>query len=195
MSIFRDNPVSWTLDIPLYQQLYTHLRAAILSGELKHGLKLPATRALADELNLSRNTVLNAYRQLIAEGYLVSSVGNGTFVAQVLPDHLLTPSEQRDTADVKPIGAQPPRYSDHARLQLATPKMSDMTPSPAGVSPRPFRFGIPDLQAFPYKLWSRLTVRRARNMPADAFTYQDLAGSLPLREAIAAHVAISRRVH
>jgi GntR family transcriptional regulator/MocR family aminotransferase len=72
--------------------------------------------------------------------------------------------------------------------------MSDVVPSPAGVSPRPFRFGVPALQAFPYKLWSRLVIRRARNMPADAFTYQNLRGYRPLREAIAAHITVSRRV-
>ena len=59
-----------TSDVPLYQQLYMHLRRAILSGELKGGIKLPSTRALAEDFKLSRNTALNAYRQLTAEGYL-----------------------------------------------------------------------------------------------------------------------------
>src|SRR5512145_3359870 len=74
---------------PLYQALYTHIRAAILSGELTRGTKLPSTRALAEELNISRNTVLNAYRQLLAEGYLEGKEGSGTFVAHVLPEFLL----------------------------------------------------------------------------------------------------------
>src|ERR671931_1862186 len=90
MTIFKDNSFQPDSKIPLYQALYTHLRAAILSGELKSGMKLPSTRALADELNISRNTVLTAYRQLLAEGYLDSSKGSGTFVAHVLPDLLLT---------------------------------------------------------------------------------------------------------
>ncbi len=47
-------------DTPLYQQLYAHLQAAILRGELKAGTKLPSTRALAAELRVSRNAVLNA---------------------------------------------------------------------------------------------------------------------------------------
>ena len=63
--IFKDNPISSALDIPLYQQLYTHLRTAILSGDLQPGMRLPSTRALADELSISRNTVLNAYQQLL----------------------------------------------------------------------------------------------------------------------------------
>ena len=76
-------------DVPLYQALYTHFRAAILSGELAGGMKLPSTRALAEELNISRNTVLNAYRQLLAEGYLDGKEGSGTFVARILPEQLL----------------------------------------------------------------------------------------------------------
>src|SRR5690349_25092280 len=90
MTIFKQNPFHPDPNAPLYQALYAHLRAASLSGELESGMKLPSTRALADELNISRNTVLAAYRQLFAEGYLNSSEGSGTFVAHVLPDWLLT---------------------------------------------------------------------------------------------------------
>ena len=67
---FRANPFDSELDIPLYQQLYTHLQSAVLTGDLKPGMRLPSTRALAILLNVSRHTVLNTYRQLIAEGYL-----------------------------------------------------------------------------------------------------------------------------
>ncbi len=61
--------------------------------------------------------------------------------------------------------------------------------------PRPFNPDAPALDAFPYELWARLVVRRARRMPHSAFRYQDSAGYPPLREAIAAHVTVSRRVH
>lgn len=193
MTIFRDNPVSSVTDIPLYQQLYTHLRAAILTEKLKGGMKLPSTSALADELGVSRNTTLSAYQQLMTEGYLDGVVGSGTFVARVLPDHLLTPPGRKHLTDTQATEARHPLFSDHAKLQLATPRMSAATPSPDGAPPRPFRFGVPDLQAFPYKLWSRLAVRRARNI--SALPYQDYAGYLPLRESIAAHVTVSRRVH
>ena len=78
MTIFKSNPFQPTQDVTLYQALYAHMRTAILSGELKAGMKLPSTRALAEELNISRNTVLNAYRQLLAEGYLEGREGSGT---------------------------------------------------------------------------------------------------------------------
>jgi GntR family transcriptional regulator/MocR family aminotransferase len=195
--IFRDNPFRPATDAPLYQQLYTHMQAAILSGELKGGTKLPSTRALADELSISRNTVLNAYGQLMAEGYLESVEGSGTFVAQVLPDLLLTtPGRRRaPTAGRRGAESRPPRLSERARLQLAAPQIAAASPPSGDGRARPFRFGMPALDAFPYELWSRLVVRGARRMPGGAFSYQGAAGYPPLREAIAAHVTVSRRVH
>src|SRR5512143_1721103 len=106
MTIFRGDPFNPAPNVSLYQALYTHLRSAILSGELNGRMKLPSTRALADELSVSRNTVLNTYRQLLAEGYLESREGSGTFVAHVLPDLLLTaPHPDWRT----PKAVQPPR--------------------------------------------------------------------------------------
>ena len=195
MISFKENSISPELAIPLYQQLYTHLQTAILTGDLKPGTRLPSTRALAIQLNISRNTVLNAYQQLIAEGYLNGMVGNGTFVAQILPDHLLTSLQRKELAEASLAEPDKPRFSEQAVEQLAAPRMPMATPDPSGVLPRPFRFGIPALQDFPYKLWSRLLIRQARRLPASAFTYQHAAGYLPLREAIAAHAMVSRGVH
>jgi GntR family transcriptional regulator/MocR family aminotransferase len=78
-----------TSALPLYRQLYNTLREAILAGQLKAGARLPATRALANALTISRNTVMNAYAQLLAEGYVEGEVGSGTYVARTLPDELL----------------------------------------------------------------------------------------------------------
>ncbi|MFZ0546629.1 MAG: PLP-dependent aminotransferase family protein [Candidatus Promineifilaceae bacterium] len=195
MAIFANGRFSSSSDTPLYQRVYTHLRISILSGELKGGAKLPSTRTLAEELGVSRNTILNAYRQLAAEGYIESVQGSGTYVAQISPEHLLTSVVKEASADAEAPEQLKPRFSDHTRLQLAAPRMSRLAPLPNEVSPRPFRFGIPALKTFPYKLWTRLVVRQARSLPLSAFTYQDPAGYLPLREAIAAHVTVSRGVH
>ncbi len=191
MTIFKDNPFRPIPSAPLYQALYAHLRAAILSGELKGGMKLPSTRALADELNISRNTVLNAYRQLLAEGYLDSSEGSGTFVTHVLPELLLT-APQIDSPQINKLSrakSPQPLFSERARAQIAI-----FQPPTIG-KPRPFLAEAPALDVFPYQLWSRLVVRQARRMPVNNFMYQDSAGFRPLREAIAAHVAVSRQVH
>jgi GntR family transcriptional regulator / MocR family aminotransferase len=75
--------------IPLYRQLYNALRASVLAGRLKAGARLPATRALAAQFGISRNTVMTAYAQLLAEGYVEDEVGSGTYVARTLPDDLL----------------------------------------------------------------------------------------------------------
>jgi GntR family transcriptional regulator/MocR family aminotransferase len=195
MIVFPKNPISTELDTPLHQQLYTHLQRAILSGDLKPGTRLPSTRALSIQLNISRNTVLNAYQQLIAEGYLDGRVGHGTFVAQIVPDHLLTAPQPRDLVETFSAEPDKPQFSEQARRQLSVPRMPMPTPDEPVVSARPFRFGVPALQDFPYKLWSRLLIRQARNLPASAFPYQPAAGYLPLREAIAAHAMVSRGVH
>ena len=192
MTVFKDNPFHPAPDAPLYQALYAHMRAAILSGELKDGMKLPSTRALADELNISRNTVLNAYRQLLAEGYLESREGSGTFVAHVLPELLLTAPRPPTPEPARPPRAESPRpfFSEHARAQIAVSQ-----PPSDSKSARPFMPEAPALDVFPYQLWSRLVVRQARQLPVSSFMYQSSAGYQPLRGAIAAHVAVSRQVH
>ena len=73
---------------PMYRQLYAWFRSAILTGELRPGHKLPSTRYLASELSVSRITVLCAFQQLAAEGYIVSSAGSGTYVAKSIPDQV-----------------------------------------------------------------------------------------------------------
>src|SRR5262249_41829042 len=74
---------------PLHRRLYGALREAILAGRLRPGPRLPATRVLARDVGAARNTVVAAFEQLVAEGYLQSRVGDGTRVAAVLPETLL----------------------------------------------------------------------------------------------------------
>ena len=70
--------------LPLHRQLYEALRRAMLDGKLGAGERLSSSRDLAQDLGLSRNTVVAAINQLSVEGYLVSRVGSGTFVADSL---------------------------------------------------------------------------------------------------------------
>ena len=71
---------------PLHRQLYESIRAAIVDGRLGAGARVPSTRGLALQLNVSRNTAMNAFEQLLAEGYLVGRAGSGTYVADDLPE-------------------------------------------------------------------------------------------------------------
>jgi GntR family transcriptional regulator/MocR family aminotransferase len=71
---------------PIHRQLYEKLRSGILAGRLRAGERLPSTRALAAELGVSRTTVVTAFDNLLAEGYLEGKVGSGTYVASSLPE-------------------------------------------------------------------------------------------------------------
>ena len=95
MTFFKHAPLQADSATPIYQQLYDYIRAAILAGQFQMGTQLPSTRALADELGISRNTILSAYDQLFAEGYLESVGGKGTFVTHTLPESLLTAQKPR----------------------------------------------------------------------------------------------------
>src|SRR5262249_33992292 len=156
------------------------LRRSILDGTLAAGVRLPATRGLAGELGVSRNTVLNAYEQLLAEGYLEGKVGSGTYVPRTLPDEM---TQVRQTAaPARKALAQRRGLSRRGEL-LA--QMSAAVTRNCEV-PRPFRPGIPALDAFPFETWMRLVARRQRRPPSDLLSYDHPAGYAPLRRAIAA---------
>ncbi len=161
---------------PLYLQLYRALRRAILEGELTPGARLPASRTLAGDLGLSRNVVLLAYEQLLAEGYVNGRTGSGTFVAPSLPE--LSPAVA--TVSHPPVLA-PPRLSSFGRQAVALwrPYALDL----AAPQPRyDFRYGVVTIDTRALAQWRKLAARRAvRPVPG----YGSPQGLLALREAIA----------
>ena len=173
-------PLDAGSEVPLYRQLYRGVRQSILSGGLAAGTPLPSSRALADELGVSRNTVVLAFDQLSAEGYLEGSPRSGTRVASALPGRT-APARAGRAATV------PPGISARGRAIAAVPM-----PPRGGSEPRAFRVGVPALDEFPRTLWSRLTSRRWRRAPVLA--YGDVSGYAPLREAIAEYVRAARGV-
>ncbi|MCH8062266.1 MAG: PLP-dependent aminotransferase family protein [Chloroflexi bacterium] len=174
--------------VPLYRQLYEGLRRSILVGELSPGVRLPSTRALAADLSIGRNTVVNAYEQLLAEGYLEGRTGSGTYVAAELPDHLLrVRSDQRKSAKSRKAGRG---LSSRGHL-LAGTTVSE--PHDFAI-PRAFRAGLPAMEIFPFKTWSRLWNRRWRSPSLDLLGYGDPAGYRPLREIIASYLGAVRGV-
>src|SRR5262245_21473210 len=94
--------------VPLQRQLYAALREAILAGRLSPGTRLPASRVLARDLGAARNTVIAAFEQLVAEGYLSSRVGDGTRVAAVLPETLLHARRTRGAGAAHGTAPGPP---------------------------------------------------------------------------------------
>src|SRR5713101_10131272 len=90
--------------VPLARQLADALREAVLKGQLKFGVRLPSTRALAAELGVSRNTALEAYAQLLSEGYFDGRVGSGTFVsAPLAQQQMLRPHPKPQGALRRPV--------------------------------------------------------------------------------------------
>jgi GntR family transcriptional regulator / MocR family aminotransferase len=172
---------------PLHHQLYDGLRTAILSGRLAAGARLPSTRALADELDVSRNTVLDAYAQLLAEGYAEGKVGSGTYVSRALPDDLLHVHADRFAL---PATSERRGPSRRGALLAATP----VSTAREYGRPRAFGPGLAAFDTFPFEIWARLMLRRWRRPPPELLSYGDPAGYRPLREAIAAYLNAARGV-
>jgi GntR family transcriptional regulator/MocR family aminotransferase len=156
-------------DIPLHRQVYEHIRNAIRTGQLRPGDRLPSTRSLAERLGTARGTMDAAYAILVGEGYLVRRGAAGTAVNADL-----------DGLAIAGMASSP---------RVASPVMQ-----PAVHAPRPFQMGLPALDAFPRKVWSRLVAHHARGFAPADMAYPDPAGYAPLREAIAGYLATSRGV-
>jgi GntR family transcriptional regulator / MocR family aminotransferase len=170
----------------LVTQLARALRASILSGGLRPGERLPATRTLSEELGLSRNTVLAAYDQLLGEGYASSRHGSGTFVASEIP---LLPRKG---------DGRPERTALAPRLSRFGRRISEMRPIWAARAPRElrwdFRYGRPAFGDFPQALWRRLLARTARRASSADLDYGLAEGEEELRQALAEHLARTRGV-
>lgn len=171
---------------PLYLQLYHALRQAILGGQLSAGTQLPPTRVLATELAVSRTTIVTAFDQLFAEGYLEARVGSGTFVASTLPEEML----HVRTPEVPLLEKNGfPRLSQRSQQAIQSPLVRR-----SQTTARAFQAGLPALDAFPFEVWSRLMLRHSQNPPVELLAYGDPAGYRPLREAIAQYLTASRAV-
>src|SRR5512142_670593 len=90
--------------MPAYRWLGEALRAAVLDGRLRPGARLPATRDLAGSYGLARGTIITAFAQLRAEGYIAGRVGSGTYVSRVLPDYLLQAPRAETVRQTPPAG-------------------------------------------------------------------------------------------
>jgi GntR family transcriptional regulator/MocR family aminotransferase len=161
-------------------EIYRQIRQSILDGRLKSGARLPATRALARSLAVSRSTVTSAYERLLGEGLAVSRAGTATFVSdRVGRTNGKTPrsgagSALRPRAVWNSVSALT-AFEDSAKFD--------------------FRMGIPDATLFPHLAWRRAIARALRSGESAEAFYEPSAGSQALRKAIADHIAVSRSVN
>lgn len=173
---------------PLYRQLYDSVRQQVLLGHFSPGQKMPSTRILAADLGVSRNTVLNAFEQLKAEGYLQGTSGSGTYVAPALPDEMTHAPRSK-----APNG---PARINHLRLSNFGARIvkMDVTPARTSFSVRPFQPGIPAVDEFPFDVWTRISNRHWKSRPSRLLTYDEAAGYMPLRKAVADYLRVARAV-
>ncbi|WP_066390803.1 MocR-like pyridoxine biosynthesis transcription factor PdxR [Neobacillus mesonae] len=153
---------------PLYMQLANYIKQEILSGSMKANEKLPSKRTLASYLGLSVNTVMSAYDQLSAEGFVVSKPRQGLYVA-ALEDDIAAGQVYLEPYKVKSIQNQKPIQID-------------------------FNSGKVDLEHFPYVIWRKLTIQSLYEDQGELFYNGDRQGELQLREQIAKYLYASRGV-
>ncbi|MBD0369919.1 MAG: PLP-dependent aminotransferase family protein [Pyrinomonadaceae bacterium] len=169
---------------PIYLQIYEAFRTRIVHRELRPGQPVPSTRQLARELRVSRFPVLNAYAQLLAEGYFESRIGAGTFIASSLPEES---SRQKRKAAV--TSAPGPRS---IAARTSTLPRYEKPSWAKGLGP--FQVGHPELEAFPLKTWAKLAARHFRNMRRSELQYGEAMGLEALREVLAVYLRTSRAV-
>jgi GntR family transcriptional regulator/MocR family aminotransferase len=161
------------------RRLYEAAKAAIHQQRLGAGKKLPSSRDLARDLGIARNTVIAAFEQLAAEGYVRSAQGSGTYVSNLMK-----------MASTKPVAASP------SLDILLSRRGAQICANPAAsrFEIQPFAPGAADFSAFPFKLWQRLQNRVWREGRSDLLDTGNSGGYLPLRHAITDYLRMSRSV-
>jgi len=168
--------------MPLHARIQRAIRQLILDGALGPGKPLPASRALAKSLGVSRDTVESAYAQLHAEGFIERRVGSGSFVAEMTE---FAPGHRRSRRDAL-LRNQAPNLSKRGNAMFRGGGVREM------LMPRPFAHGVPDTRSFPLQLWERLERQVLKETGTLALLHGDPQGAEPLRRAIADYVNLER---
>ena len=178
----------WKVDrdgaAPIFRQIYLQIRSAILSRTFPPGTKVPSTRTLASRLSVARASVVSAYEQLLAEGYLAGKVGSGTYISSDLPEAL-----ERD-----PTRFSKRRLADTRGVSRREPLEIEFAGSMTGDDDRPFNTGRMLLDARTVEIWRTLTNRAMRSFEARHLGYSDPCGFIELRRAICEYLRAARAV-
>lgn len=185
-SDFRDLPLQQPQGSEeLWRWLYKEIRVAIFEGRLTSGTRLPSTRDLARQYELSRGTVVAAFRQLQDDGLIRTEVGSGSYVKVDTPERAFAVDRGIDRQVSRRVS-----LSRRAHLLMEELDIS----SGFRVVGRAFRSCEPALDLFPRDLWARVASRVLRRAPLSLYTYGNAAGYQPLRRAVAEYVGGSRGV-
>ncbi|HMM62699.1 MAG TPA: PLP-dependent aminotransferase family protein [Mesorhizobium sp.] len=178
--------VDRSLDKSITTQVYGAIRQLITSGDLPAGRRLPSSRTLAKELDISRTTVMAVFERLTSEGLIVSRTGSGSYVSDLA----------EATRPSGPLVVQQPGASVSTKLADiiadASPRFFQRLSHPR--TPRAFVTGLPDYDAFPLAVWARLTAKHWREPRDRIMGYSDADGHPRLRLAIAEHLRSNRGV-
>jgi len=169
----------------LQQRLLICMQQAIAEGIFPRASRLPATRDLARELGVSRNTVLNVYENLIAQGYVTARTGSGTWIAETLPEGCLN-SPQRVPEPAAAL-IKPAALSRRGATLLGH---ANASPWQWGA----FVPGAPDVRQFPHKLFSQIQARLNRDPEIERLIYSSSGGCPQLRQALAEYLSVARSV-
>tara|TARA_B100000959_G_C14936615_1_gene605992 strand:- start:86 stop:1579 length:1494 start_codon:yes stop_codon:yes gene_type:complete len=177
----------------LQEQLFGAIREQILQGRLKAGAMMPATRALGEQLGISRNTVVLTYDRLTAEGYLESQPTVGTFVTSALPENALFLKKfsndylslDGEKIDERWAARHPIAFQGRAQ-NVVNPNQHKLSTD--------FWVGRPDPHSFPLKPWRRYLLHHLSTAGTRLTTYGDPAGIPELRKAIADHLGPARGI-
>lgn len=170
---------------PIYHQLYECIRNVILSGTIRAGQRLPATRQLASELGISRNIVSLAFEQLAIEGFLYGKTGSGTFVSQAIPDTFI--KTQAKVNSTRKAGAS---YTSFTPTNLH----SSLKRNRETEEIVPFQNAVPAMDHFPFTLWTKIATKAFKQLDSMHLGYGDARGYAPLRESIASYLRTARGV-
>ena len=174
----------WQLDrasrTPLTRQIYMQVRAAALSGALPPGTRMPSSRTMASMLGVARASVVRAYEHLLAEGYVESRRGSGTFIARDLTG--LVSGRSGTSRPVKPV------------LPTSARVFSGFERSAVQSDARPFNTGRTLIDARTAETWRSLTHRAVRRLGANDLGYSDPAGLAELRANICDYLRAARAV-
>lgn len=199
------NPAGIELDRRqgLSRQLYQALRLRVLDGRLASGTRLPASRDLAAALGISRNSVVRAYDQLYAEGFIEGRVGDGTYVAQLMPVMASPKKLSTKVSTGFSTGLSTALSTNWLDLPVVPSSKvihsggfsrienNHLSKPPSG-PPRAFRVGVPAFDLFPFEVWAKLNAAFWRKPDLEQLCYGDPSGDARLRAMIAAYLRSSR---